>query len=542
MAKNKITIAIAQLDFLVGDIAGNTEKIINYASKARDELQADIVVFPELALSGYPPEDLLLRTDLYKQVNKALNLVRQTVTGIYILLGYPQLAKGKRYNSAALIYHKKVIATYQKQHLPNYGVFDEQRYFQAGSKPCVVKIFNTNVAISICEDIWFADVMQQAKRAGAKMMLTLNSSPFDMYKPSLREQIIAKRAKEGKMPLVYVNCVGGQDELVFDGGSMVLDAKGKVTQSVGFFAEKLMVAEFVLVGSEVIPKPQPILPVLSVEERVYTALVVGVRDYIEKNHFKGAVIGMSGGIDSALTLAVAVDAIGSARVKAVMMPSRYTRKMSVTDAIKCSAMLGVKCSEISIEPMFQATLTSLAAEFKGLPTDTTEENIQARCRGILLMALSNKEGLIVLSTGNKSEMAVGYSTLYGDMVGGFCVLKDVPKTWVYRLVDYRNKISLVIPKRIITRPPSAELAPGQVDQDSLPPYEVLDAILERYVENDQSLAEIVAAGFAEKEVKKVLTMINRNEYKRRQAPPGVRVTARAFGRDRRYPITSGYDL
>lgn len=540
MKKTKLRIAIAQMNTLVGDIAGNAQKVVDYAQQAKTNLSADIIIFPELTLSGYPPEDLLLRLDFYRNVQQALELVRKAVTGIYVFLGYPRLVQGKHYNSAAVIYNKKIIATYDKQHLPNYGVFDEQRYFKAGQQSCTVEIFNTKIAVAICEDLWFSDVIQQAKSSKAKLMLALNASPFDMNKPYLREKIMGQRAKEVGLPIVYTNCVGGQDELVFDGGSMVLDAKGKTVQNLGHFNEQLAVAEFIIESRQVKPLVKPLLPTPSTEEFVYNALVLGVRDYIEKNRFKGAVIGMSGGIDSALTLAVAVDAIGKDRVKTVTMPSRYTRKMSVTDAFKCSEMMGVECSEISIEPMFQATLSSLTEEFRGLKPDTTEENIQARCRGILLMAISNKKGYIVLSTGNKSEMAVGYSTLYGDMVGGFCVLKDVPKTLVYRLVNYRNSISPVIPKRIITRPPSAELAPNQVDQDSLPPYEILDEILARYVENDESFKEIVAAGFAEKEVRKVLAMVDRNEYKRRQSPPGVRVTARAFGRDRRYPITSGY--
>lgn len=537
--KENLRVAIAQLNFLVGDIEGNTKKIIEYTVKARDDLKADIIVFPEMAITGYPPEDLLLRPGLYKRVEKALRMIQNKATGIYLIVGYPAQVKEANYNQAALIYNEKILTIYNKQELPNYGVFDEKRYFQAGNRTCVVNIYGVNIALTICEDLWHPGPMAQAAQVSAQLMISINSSPFDMYKPFLREQIMSKRAKEGKMPIVYVNCVGGQDELVFDGGSMILNAKGEVTQHVAFFKEALVPVDF-KIAPHLKPKQHDVLPVPHVEEHIYNALVLGVRDYIEKNNFPGAIIGLSGGIDSALTLAIAVDAIGSDRVEALSMPSRYTSNMSMEDSASEAKTLGVKHIIIDIEPIFKACLKSVANEFKNLPVDATEENIQARCRGILLMALSNKKSYIVLSTGNKSEMAVGYATLYGDMVGGFCVLKDVPKTMVYRLAEYRNKISKVIPKRIITRPPSAELAAGQKDQDVLPPYPVLDAILERYVEKDESLRKIVAAGFDEKIVSKVLAMVDRNEYKRRQAPPGVRITARAFGRDRRYPITSGF--
>lgn len=535
----KPIIAIAQINSLVGDALGNAKKIISYAIKARDELKANLVIFPELSLSGYPPEDLLLRNDFYDLIDAAFDLILKTVKDIYIIIGYPKKTPQGIYNEAAIIYNHQIITTYQKQLLPNYGVFDEKRYFRQGEKPCTISILGVKIGITICEDLWFPEPMQQVVNAGAELVISINASPFDMYKPFLREQTMRKRAQEGHVPIIYVNCIGGQDELVFDGGSMVLNSQGEVTQHVGFFTETLTFASF---NSNLEPISYKTLPIPSTEERIYRALVLGVRDYIEKNKFPSAIIGLSGGIDSALTLCIAVDAIGKDRITAITMPSRFTRNISIEDAELQAKMLGVKFLNISIEPIFQACLDSLVDEFKNLPKDATEENIQARCRGILLMAISNKKRSIVLSTGNKSEMAVGYSTLYGDMVGGFCVLKDVLKTIVYRLADYRNKLSPSIPQRVIERAPSAELSDNQLDQDSLPPYPILDAILEHYVEKDLSAAEIISEGFAENTVKKVLQMVDRNEYKRRQAPPGVKITARAFGRDRRYPITSGFKI
>ncbi|KPJ68184.1 MAG: NAD synthetase [Coxiella sp. DG_40] len=538
--KENLRIAVAQLNFLVGDIEGNRDKVITNSIKARDELKADLVAFPEMALTGYPPDDLLLRSDLYKRVDSALQQILNKVNDIYIIVGYPGRNDQECFNQAAFIYNKKILATYRKQKLPNYGVFDEERYFQPGREPCGINLHGVNIAITICEDLWYPEPMAQAVQINTQLMISINSSPFDMYKPHLREQIMSQRAKEGKMPIIYVNTVGGQDELVFDGGSMVLNSKGEVTQNAGFFKEAMIPVDFGITAPHLELIIYEILSIPHVEERIYKALVLGVRDYIEKNHFPGAVIGLSGGVDSALTLAIAVDAIGKDRVEALSMPSHYTRKISMEDSKQIVKALGVKHTIISIEPVFKEYLKSLAKEFAKYPKDITEENIQARCRAVMLMAISNKRGSIVLSTGNKSEMAVGYATLYGDMVGGFCVLKDVPKTFVYRLVAYRNKISQVIPNRVITRKPSAELAANQFDQDVLPPYDILDAILERYVEKDQSMEQITNAGFDKQIVKKVLNMVDRNEYKRRQAPPGIKITARAFGRDRRYPITSGY--
>jgi NAD+ synthase (glutamine-hydrolysing) len=536
----KLRIAMAQLNLLVGDIEGNAEKIIAASERARDELEADVIVFPELALTGYPPEDLLLRPGLHTRVLAALETVNLRVHGIDVVLGYPRSAVGGVYNAASLLRDGQVVATYHKQHLPNYSVFDEKRYFAAGSEPCVVEIKGVPVGLTVCEDIWQPGSVAQATAAGARLILNINASPFHLHKGRERHLAVRERTAEGQVPVLYVNQVGGQDELVFDGGSFVMDATGRVTQHAPAFEEGLYLAEFTAGGGVVEPLAGELAPELGEEASVYQALVLGVRDYIEKNGFPGVVIGLSGGIDSALTLAVAVDAIGAERVEGVMMPSRYTADISLEDARAEAQSLGVEYREIPIEPAFRVFLDSLAGEFAGRPPGVAEENIQARCRCIMLMAISNKKGKMVLTTGNKSEMAVGYATLYGDMAGGFNALKDVPKTLVFRLARYRNAISPVIPERVIIRPPSAELAPDQKDSDSLPPYEVLDAILERYVEQDFCAADIVAAGYDEATVKRVIRLVDTNEYKRRQAAPGVRITRRAFGRDRRYPITSGF--
>lgn len=534
-----LTLAIAQLNFLVGDIRGNAELIIQTAQIARDQNQADVVVFPELALSGYPPEDLLLRPGLYQRVEEALAQICQQVPNIDLIVGCPLMRDGKRYNSAVHIHQGKMVATYHKQRLPNYSVFDEQRYFTAGESPCIIDLFGTPTAITICEDLWHPAPMQQAIASGAKLMISLNASPFDLHKPIVRENAMRSRATEGQIPLIYVNLIGGQDELVFDGGSMAISDTGELLHHAAFYDETLeLVTLNTDEGVQITSRRRN--PEVSVEERVYQALVLGVRDYVRKNNFSNAVIGLSGGIDSALTLAIAVDALGAEHVSAVLMPSRYTSEMSINDAKAQSSLLQVAHSIISIEPVFQKYLDILAEEFAQFEADTTEENLQARCRGMILMAISNKKNAIVLSTGNKSELSVGYSTLYGDMVGGFCVLKDVPKTWVYRLANYRNSVSPAIPQNVIDRAPSAELKANQTDQDSLPPYEILDQILERYIEQDQSLHTIIDAGFDQATVHQVVKMVVRNEYKRHQAPVGVRISQKAFGRDRRYPITSGY--
>ena len=535
-----LRVAMAQVNFLVGDVDGNARKIIDYAHRARDELRADLVAFPELSLTGYPPEDLLLRPGLHVRVLRALEQVRKDVHGIHVIVGFPHQTAEGTFNAAAVLRDGEQLAVYHKFHLPNYSVFDEKRYFQQSDRPCVVSIKDVSVGITICEDAWSPGPMQRSADAGAELIVNINASPFHVDKGRDRERVMAERIRECKVPVVYVNLVGGQDELVFDGDSFVMDRDGKVTQRGVPFEENLYPVDFRRTPLGLEPVPQPIPVPLSAEASAYHALVLGVRDYVFKNGFKGAIIGSSGGIDSALTLAVATDALGKDAVEAVAMPSRYTADMSTSDARAEAQALGVEFHVIPIEPAFNAFLDLLKDEFAGRAVDTTEENIQARCRGVLLMAISNKKNKMVLTTGNKSEMAVGYATLYGDMAGGFCVLKDVPKTLVYRLSEYRNGLSPVIPQRVIDRPPSAELAPDQKDVDSLPPYEALDPILEMYVERDFSIEDIVAAGFDPETVRRVVRLIDRNEYKRRQAPPGVRITRRAFGRDRRYPITSGF--
>ncbi|MCK4743902.1 MAG: NAD+ synthase [Sulfuriflexus sp.] len=542
---DSLRIVMAQLNMLLGDIDGNVQQIINAANKARDELNADAIVFPELTLTGYPPEDLLLRPGFTMAALRGLERVKQSISGIDVVIGYPIEERAGLYNAAALIRDGKIIGSYHKQHLPNYSVFDEKRYFVAGqADACVVEIKGVPVAITICEDIWLPSPMQQAADAGAKLMLNLNASPFHINKQEDREAVLYERATEANMPIVYVNLVGGQDELVFDGGSMVVNGSGEITQRAESFEIGLFPVEFAVHDDGNVTSIEAEIAALPSEDAsAYQALVLGVRDYVTKNGFEGVVLGLSGGIDSALTLAVAVDALGADRVEAVSMPSRYTADMSVDDALEEAKSLGVACKVIAIEKTFTAFLESLADEFadtEKTPGDVTEQNLQARCRGVLLMAIANKKHRIVLTTGNKSEMAVGYATLYGDMAGGFDVLKDVPKLLVYRLSKYRNSLSPVIPERVITRPPTAELAPDQKDEDSLPAYEILDPILALYVEQDKTLEEIVAEGFEQEIVARVISMVDRNEYKRRQAAPGVRITQKAFGRDRRYPITSHY--
>ena len=539
-----LRLALAQMDFPVGDPAGNAQRVIACARRAQTELRAHAVVFPELCLCGYPPEDLLLRPEFLQQVEAALAHIRAEVRGIDVIVGYPHRVGTALFNAASLIRDGEIVATYRKQLLPNYGVFDEKRYFSAGTEACVVDIARTPVGLTICEDAWAAGPMAAAKAAGAQVIVNLNASPYHQNKCAQREQVVAQRARETQVPIAYVNPVGGQDELVFDGASFVVDALGAVTQRAPAFAAGLYLAEFT---PDRRPCPQPLSPHLDEVESVYAALVLGTRDYVGKNKFPGALLGLSGGIDSALTLAIAVDALGAERVHAVMMPSRYTADMSSEDARAEAEALGVRFTVIPIEPMFAAFRAALAPSFVGRGEDTTEENLQARVRGTLLMALSNKTGALVLTTGNKSEMAVGYATLYGDMAGGFAVIKDVPKTLVYRLAEYRNRRHRnqergPIPARVLTRAPSAELAPNQKDSDSLPEYPVLDAILALYIEQDCAAADIVAQGFDAATVERVIALVHRNEYKRRQAPPGVRITPRAFGRDWRYPITSGFGV
>jgi NAD+ synthase (glutamine-hydrolysing) len=536
-----LKIALAQVDLLVGDVRGNAAAVVAGARRARDEHGADLVLFPELALSGYPPEDLLFHRGFRRQVEAGLAQVCAEAGDASVMLGFPEYTGAGIYNSAALIAGGEIVAIHRKAELPNYKVFDEKRYFHAGTQPTVAECRGFKVGLLICEDIWEPQAAQLARAAGAQLLAVINASPYEIHKQREREDIARARARDVGLPLAYVNLLGGQDELVFDGNSFVMDARGEVVMRAPPFAEGTWVAEFEHdVRGKVGPRPGIVAPELSDEASVYGALTLGVRDYVRKHGFPGVVMGLSGGIDSALTLAIAVDALGRDAVQAVMMPSRYTSSMSLADAQEQARTLGVKYSVLSIESMFEATLATLKDEFAGRPADATEENIQSRCRMLLLMGLSNKTGRMLLTTGNKSEMAVGYATLYGDMAGGFAPIKDCSKLLVYRLANYRNSISRVIPQRVIDRAPTAELRHGQKDSDALPPYEVLDPILEAFIEEDLSVDEIEARGFDRATIGRVLDLVKRNEYKRRQAPPGVRVSRRAFGRDWRYPITSGY--
>ncbi|MFZ5560112.1 MAG: NAD+ synthase [Pseudomonadota bacterium] len=533
-----LRIALAQADFLVGDIPGNIEKILGLALRARDAQHADLVVFPELALCGYPPEDLLLRPSLNGRVEQALARLAE-VAGIHILLGYPARRDGRLCNLAGVWRDGQCLAEYAKQELPNYQVFDEKRYFTPGHKPAVIDLKGQRLGLTICEDIWHEGPARAAKAAGATLLLNINASPFHQGKQTERMAIVGTRVRDTGLPLLYVNTVGGQDELVFDGGSFVMNADGQVAAELPRFEEALVTVAFEAAGFQSAARA----PALAPEAEVYQALVQGVRDYVQKSGFRGVVLGLSGGIDSALTLAIAVDAIGADKVQAVMMPYRYTAAISLEDAEAEARILGVHYSVLPIAAMVEAFSAALAPAFAGLGRDKTEENLQARSRGVLLMAISNKKGLLVLTTGNKSEMAVGYATLYGDMAGGFDVLKDVPKTLVFRLAEYRNALTPEqppIPQRVIARPPSAELAPDQKDEDSLPPYPVLDAILKRYVEEDESAEAIIAAGFDAETVMRVIRLVDGNEYKRRQAAVGPRISRRGFGKDRRYPIVNGW--
>jgi NAD+ synthase (glutamine-hydrolysing) len=537
---DRLKIALAQLDLLVGDVRGNLERVITEARRARDELKADLVLFPELTLSGYPPEDLLFHRGLRLQIGRALKELTQAVPEIGVMVGYPEYDQGRIYNAACLMRGGRVLAQHRKACLPNYKVFDEKRYFTAGTEATVLSFDGFSLGLLICEDAWEPLPAALAKAAGAEVLLIINASPYEIHKQREREQVIAERVRETGLPAAYVNLQGGQDELVFDGNSFVMDASARLVMRAPPIEEGLYCVEFERHDGVVLPLAGSLAPEWSDDQTVYRVLVLGVRDYVNKHGFTGAVIGLSGGVDSALTLAIAVDALGADRVHAVMMPSRYTSDMSREDAAAQAQALGVSFSSISIENMFAATLEALRQEFAGRKPDATEENIQARCRGVLLMAISNKTGRMLLTTGNKSEMAVGYATLYGDMAGGFAPIKDCSKQLVYRLARYRNSLAAVIPERVITRAPSAELRPDQKDTDSLPPYEVLDPILEGFIEEDLSVEEICERGFDRAVVARVLDMVKRAEYKRRQAPPGVRVSARAFGRDWRYPITNGY--
>ncbi|NOT64633.1 MAG: NAD+ synthase [Methylotenera sp.] len=530
-------IAIAQMNCMVGDIAGNVESIIANANQARAQ-GATLLVTPELSLCGYPPEDLLLRDDFLQACDKALVQLSAALTDITVIVGHPHQVDDVCYNAASVLQDGKILATYHKHALPNYSVFDEKRYFAAGSEPLIFEHQNIKIGVLICADVWEPAPALLAKQAGAELLISINASPFHLEKHNTRLDRLRDRTAETKLPILYANMVGGQDELVFDGGSFVLNSTGNLTHHLPAFEATLAVLDFN--GSQ--PISAVITPHLSVEASVYNALKLGLHDYVRKNGFPGVVLGLSGGVDSALTMAIAVDALGAQNVHAVMMPSEFTADISVNDAREMANILGVKYSEIAIKPMYEAYTAALAPQFGSLPFDATEENLQARIRGMLLMALSNKFGSIVVTTGNKSEMAVGYCTLYGDMAGGFALLKDVPKTLVYKLCNYRNGLSHAIPQRIITRPPSAELRENQLDQDSLPPYDILDGIIEAYVEDDLSHVDIINMGYQSADVNRVIKLIDRNEYKRRQSPVGVRITDRGFGKDRRYPITVKLDF
>ncbi len=548
-------VALAQLNVVVGDLQGNADRIIAQAREAH-RAGVDLLVTPELALCGYPPEDLLLRPAFLAACDEQLRRIAAELAdcaGLQVVVGHPQArdaavvrerswSEPPCLNAASVLAGGQVVHTYAKRELPNYQVFDERRYFVSGRElglgPLVFDVKGLRVGLLICEDSWFDEPAAAARAAGAELLCVVNASPFHVGKTEDREVRMAERARAVGLPLLYAHLVGGQDEVVFDGSSFALQADGTLAARAPMFEEALLVLE-VDAQRRV---HGPVTPLPEFEAQVWQALVTGVRDYLGKNGFPGALIGLSGGIDSALVLAVAVDALGADKVRAVMMPSPYTADISWIDARDMAERLSVRYDEMSIVPMFDAFNATLAEEFKGRAIDATEENIQARIRGTLLMALSNKFGSIVLTTGNKSEMATGYCTLYGDMAGGFAVIKDVAKTLVFRLARWRNAQGPVpvIPERIITRPPSAELRPDQKDEDSLPPYEVLDAILARYMEQDQSIAEIIAAGFRPEDVERVTRLIKLNEYKRRQAPVGIRITHRGFGRDWRYPITSRF--
>lgn len=535
-----VTVALAQIDLEVGAVAANSAKILECAARARDDMRADLVVFPELSVCGYPPEDLLFHAGLRKRTEKAVAEIRAGVRGIAVLIGYPEYVDDRIYNACAVFSNGEQLCNYRKLLLPNYSVFDEERYFSAGKHAAVFRLNGIALGLLICEDVWQPGPLASARTAGAECAIVINGSPYAINCQDKRERTVAARIAESRIPVVYLNMIGGQDELVFDGGSFVMDVEANIRFRAPPFVEGLRKITLsggaggveVVAGDVAVPLP--------IVESVYRALLTGTRDYVDKHGFPGVIIGLSGGIDSALVLAIACDALGADRVRTVMMPFRYTTTMSQEDAAKQATELGVRYDVVPIAPMYDATVGQLDSIFAGQKEDVTEENIQARCRGLLLMAISNKTGWMLLTTGNKSEMAVGYATLYGDMAGGFAPIKDCSKTLVYRLARYRNSLGAVIPERVITRPPSAELRPGQRDSDSLPDYDILDPILEAFIEKDLSVEEIASQGFERDTVIRVLEMVKRNEYKRRQAPPGIRISSRAFGRDWRYPITSGY--
>ncbi|MFT7558441.1 MAG: NAD+ synthase (glutamine-hydrolyzing) [Flavobacteriales bacterium] len=541
----KLNIVLAQINTLVGDIDGNTQKILEVLDNYSQDSSIDLIVFPELTLTGYPPEDLLLRESIKLRVERALVQIMARNSDTAVVVGFPRRTDKGLYNAVALIVNGQIAFEYHKRCLPNYEVFDEKRYFSVGEGPVSLEYKGHILGFAICEDLWEGESVKTLKDVAVDLVIAPNASPFHQFKQQEREDLISLRAKELSAGIIYVNHVGGQDELVFDGASFVMNAEGECVGRAAQFEEHLLEASYVADANKAAVKFSVSNSVEHTSNELkitYDALVLGVRDYVNKNGFRGVVLGLSGGIDSALTLAIAVDALGAERVQAVMMPFRYTSKMSCDDAAEEARLLGVKYHSISIESIYESFMASLDEVFRNTEVDTTEQNIQARSRGVLLMAMSNKLGFMVLTTGNKSEMAVGYATLYGDMAGGLDVLKDVPKTQVFELSRYRNTIEAVIPENVITRPPSAELAPDQIDEDSLPPYEILDQILEHYIEQDMSAHAIIELGFNEQEVRKVLRLVDINEYKRRQAPIGIRLSQKAFGRDRRYPVTNGWKI
>ncbi|MCP1672921.1 NAD+ synthase (glutamine-hydrolyzing) [Natronocella acetinitrilica] len=535
-----LRLVMAQLDMRVGDVAGNARQVIDAAVRARDELQADLIVFPELSFTGYPPEDLLHRQDFINTVGQAIAEVRDAVSGITLVVGFPHAEGGRLYNSAAVFQDDAVFGIYHKHHLANVSVFDDKRYFESGNQALVFSVKGLRFGVSICEDLWHPGPYDWAVEEGAQAVININASPFHSGKAAEREQVIRDRQKGVPLPVVYVNLVGGQDEVVYDGVSCVYDASGELVVRAPAFDEGLFPVDFRVDGARLVPLPGEVSDLPGDDALIYQALVRGTRDYVNKNGFPSVVLGLSGGIDSAMAAAIAVDALGAERVHAVMLPSRYTSQESLEDAAECAQLLGISYESVSIEAAFEGALGELRPLFGQQPEDVTEENLQSRCRGLMLMALSNKLGHMLLTTGNKSEYAVGYATLYGDMCGGFAPLKDVYKTLLYRLARLRNRAGEVIPERIITKAPTAELRPDQKDEDSLPPYPVLDDILARYVDDDSSIDAIVACGHEHAVVCQVVGLLHRSEYKRRQSAPGVKITRKAFGRERRYPITSGY--
>jgi NAD+ synthase (glutamine-hydrolysing) len=531
-----LRIALAQINTTVGDIAGNARKILDYVERSR-EAGAALVVFPELAIPGYPPEDLLLRASFIEENCSAWRAIARQVRGVTAVVGFVDRdAGGKNYNAAGIASGGRIHGIYHKMYLPNYGVFDEVRYFSPGKEPMLFPAGRSAIGVTVCEDIWVRrGPLPREARAGARLILNLSSSPYHAGKWETRRELVARHAAASRCPVAYCNLVGGQDELVFDGGSMVVSAQGRLLARAKMFEEELLVCDVdgEEEGGRTAPAPED-------DEEIFRALVLGTRDYVDKNRFPGAIIGLSGGIDSSLVAAVAAEALGPSRVLGVTLSSPYTSRMSIEDAHALAGNLGIRCIDLSIGGIFRTIASELAEPFRDYPPDTTEENIQARIRGLILMALSNKFGHLVLTTGNKSEMSVGYATLYGDMAGGFAVIKDLFKTSVYSLSRYYNRTCgrAVIPERVLTRPPSAELAPDQKDSDLLPAYEVLDPILRMYVEEDRSIPAMVAAGYPEEVVRRVVSLVDRSEYKRRQAPPGVKITPRALGKDRRMPITN----